>query len=134
METPTLLHRKFKFPKHCSIDEIVMRETNGIDEQDAALAADGRGERGSVMTELVRLSIVEVDGQKVQQPFLEMERFNSKTRALIMKAYEQLNDLPLEELSVFLAASEDATPGLQAVPKSEAEMADETATEATGTR
>jgi hypothetical protein len=116
-----LLHRLFKFPGKCSVDSVVVRETNGIDEQAAALAASTKGGQASVYTELVRQAIVEVNGQKIQQPYMELEQWNSKTRALLMKAYEQVNELPDEQLSVFLAASEDVTPGLAVVEKSDAE-------------
>lgn len=133
MEIP-LLHRRFKLPKGCSISSIVIRETNGIDEIEAAMSADNLGEKTSILSELVKLAIVEVDGEKVQQPFAELSHYNSKTRALIMRGYEQLNDLPPEELSVFLASSEDVTPGLKAVPKSQAEMAAEAASKETATR
>jgi hypothetical protein len=111
-----LLHRRFRFPGNCNCKELVMRETNGIDEQQAAIASDAAGVRSSIFQELIKLSIVEVDGQPVSQPFVALDTWNSKTRALIIKAYEQLNNLPDDELAAFLVASEDATPGLAAVP------------------
>lgn len=123
----TLIHRRFKFPKSCNVRELVLRETNGIDEQAAALAAEARAGRSSIYQELVRLSIVEVDGAKVIQPYAQLEQWNSRTRALVQEAYKQLNDLKEEELSVFLAASEDATPG-QIVAREEESPAEDAVT------
>ena len=64
----TMLHRKFPLGERCNCREIVIREVNGIDEQEAALRADMRGKRSSIYAELVRLAIVEVDGKRVEQP------------------------------------------------------------------
>jgi hypothetical protein len=116
-----LLHRKFRFPSSCNMQEAVIRETNGVDEQQAALAASLEGERGSLYSELIRLSIVEVDGEKVTQPFLAMDGFNSRTRAFLIRAYESLNDVKEEELAAFLGASEDVTLSLAEVPASKVE-------------
>ena len=110
-----LVHRKFTFPDGCNCTEITIRETTGIDEQEAALAVETRGARSTVYAELVRLSVVEVDGQKVTQPFLEAEKWNSRTRTLVMKAYETVNRLEDEEIAAFIAASQDVTPGLAVV-------------------
>lgn len=118
-----LLHRKFRFPDKCNLREAVMRETNGVDEQQAALAYEAIGSTTSIFQELIRLSIVEVDGEKTIQPLNDMTNWNSRTRQLITRAYEQLNDLQDEEIAVFLAASVDATPGL-AMVKEEVEGED----------
>ena len=56
--------------------------------------------------ELVRLAIVTVDGEKVAQPFRDIDKWNSRTRALLMKAFEQMNELPDEQVASFLAMSE----------------------------
>lgn len=120
-----LTHKRFTFPDKCDVRSVVMRETNGHDEQRAAMQADAQPGRSSVFQELVRLSIVSVDGQLVQQPFLDLDRWNSRTRALVIQAYENLNDLKDEEIAVFLAASEDATPGL-AQPEAVAKEDDDT--------
>jgi len=110
-----LIHRRFRFPDKCNLRSAVLRETNGIDEKQAALASDVGGPGTSIFQELIKLSIVEVDDEKAVQPLNAIEGWNSKTRALLVRAYEQLNDLQDEEIAVFLAASEDATPGLAVV-------------------
>lgn len=108
-----LLHRKFRLPERCNCSDVVIRETNGIDEQRAALMADSRGERTNVYNELIRLSIVEVDGTPVTQPFTALEQWNSRTRAFIRAQYEVLNDISDEEVAVSKASGEDVTPAYQ---------------------
>lgn len=116
-----LVHRRHKFPERCNADEIVMRETTGIDEQLASLRAEASGDRSSIYQELVRISIVEVDGKKVQQPFTVLESWNSRTRGYVQKLYEHLNDMPEKEVKSFLGAGEDATPGVSAPLQKEQE-------------
>lgn len=105
-----LRHRKFTLPEGCNCSEVVIRETDGIDEQDAAMRAESRGPRGTIFGELVRASVVSVDGKKVDQPFMEMERWNSRTRKLVLQGYQELNDTKDEEDAVFLATAEDVDP------------------------
>lgn len=114
----TLVHKTFKFPAGCNAESITMRETSGIDEQAAAMEADARGERTTIYQELVRLSIVEVDGKKVQQPFMELNGWNSKTRHLINTAYQAMNDLREDDVKVFLKSA-DAQPDVGAKEASE---------------
>lgn len=116
----TMLHRKFPLGERCNCREIVIREVNGIDEQEAALRADMRGKRSSIYAELVRLAIVEVDGKRVEQPFLEIEQWNMVTRTLVRSAFDSINDLEAAELETFLAASVDVTPTTNAVTRKEA--------------
>jgi len=108
MSSP-LIHRQFKLPSGCSCSSFVIRETTGVDEQQAAFRADAREGRTTVYAELVRLSIVKVNGEKVSQPFMELENWNSKTRALLRRAYDSINDLSEEEVEVFLQAGEEVT-------------------------
>ncbi len=120
----TLVHRRWNFPAHCDAKSIVMRETNGIDEQNAALQADVRGKRSSIYQELVRLSIVKVDDADVIQPFAQLEGWSSRTRALVNKAYEDLNDLEDDEVATFLAMGADPETGELAHPPPEDEQED----------
>ena len=115
-----LVHRKFVFPSRCNARDIVLRETNGVDEQRAALQADARGERTSIYQELVRLSIVEVDGEPATQPFLALEQWNSRTRALVQNAYQELNDLQDEEVAAFLSTGKEAT--VESAPPKESQQ------------
>lgn len=101
-----LVHKRYKLPERCNVAEVLMRETNGIDEQRAAMQADARGDRSSVYLELIRLSIVEVDGMPVAQPYNAMEEWTSRTRAFIRAFYEDLNDVQTEEVAASRAAGE----------------------------
>jgi len=104
---------------------MVMRETNGIDEQRAAMQADAKGERSSIYQELVRLSIVSVDGEKITQPYEALDGWNSKSRSLVMEAYGALNNLEPEEVGSFLGSAEDATPGNSVARTESTESSDE---------
>jgi hypothetical protein len=105
-----LLHRKFRFGPGHDIEELVMRQTDGIDERDAAKMVDARPEETGIYAELVRLAIVSVDGQIVDQPFMPVDRWSTKTRNLVMDAYNALNENDEAEKAAFLAASEDVAP------------------------
>ena len=82
-----LLHRTYKLPQGCNCKTITVRETNGIDEQNAAIAADAK--KTGTYVELIRISIAEVDGAPVQQPFVALESWTSKTRKAVMKFFEK---------------------------------------------
>jgi hypothetical protein len=120
-----LLHWEFPLPEGCNCRTIVMRETDGLDEEEAAIFSDAHG--GSLAKHLIRLSIVAVDGNRVQQPFTSLDKWTSKTRSLVMAAYEKLNDLPDKEVAVFLGASRPVTAALAPIPQeAEEEEAPET--------
>jgi hypothetical protein len=108
-----LLHRKFKFEEGHDIEEIVVRQTDGYDEKDAAKMVDARPTETGIYSELVRLSIVSVDGELVDQPFMAIDRWSTKTRDLVMTAYNELNENDEAAKAVFLAASEDVAPLVQ---------------------
>lgn len=113
-----LRKKQFEFPASCSIREIVIRETNGHDEERAAAYAEAKGGKSSTYAELIRTSIISVDGEKVTQPFSAMDEWNSKTRALVIKAFQQLNDLPEKEIADFLEGSKEVTEG-ESAPRAE---------------
>lgn len=105
-----LLHKKFTFPDGCSCKEIVMRETNGLDEQRAARLVDVRGGVTGVAGELVRQSVVMVDGEKVIQPYMKFDEWNTKTRNLVMECYEDLNGIPGEDIAALKEAGTELSP------------------------
>lgn len=105
-----LLHREIPAPRGCGFEKIVIRETNGIDEQHAAMQADSQGAGTNIYQELVRRSIVSVDGEKVTHPFLEMTRWNSKARDFVRRAYEDLNQLKEEEMQTSFLSARDVDP------------------------
>lgn len=104
-----LLHRRFRFGENHDVTELVIRQTDGYDERDAAKMIDTNPET-SMYAELVRLAIVEVNGDRVEQPFMDIDRWSTKTRSLVMDAYNALNENDEAEKAAFLAASEDVAP------------------------
>jgi len=105
------MRRRFTLPARCDVASFVIREVNGHDEQHAALQVEARGEaRTSHYNELIRLSLVEVDGEAVTQPFLAMEEWNTRTRSLLLRGYDKVNGLEDEEVAVFLTGAEVVEP------------------------
>lgn len=106
----------FKMPKPITvsdgtvIESFSMRETTGHDEEVAANAAKARG--GSVTTyeECLRLSLVEVNGEKVAQPYLAFDRWTSKARLFVLAAYRQVNGVEEDSLAGFLAGASEVLP------------------------
>lgn len=106
MDTSKLVHRKFVVkPGKYNFSELVMRETCGMDEQQAARTAEKSNNAMAMATEMVRLSIVAVDGEQVVQPFFTFDTWSTKTRQFVLKAYEMLNSIDDSELLDFQQAS-----------------------------
>ncbi len=97
---------KFKMPKGCSVREIVVRETTGKDEGEAVALAKQKGEKGSFLDEMVKRSIMSVDGSPVSQPFTDLEEWSSKTRSYALKAYLKVNGTDDNESEDFLQSAE----------------------------
>lgn len=107
---------KFKLDgkKYVNIKSFTIRETNGEDEDRAAMLAKAKGGAASMMEELVRLSIVEVDGEAVNAepgvPYAAFDKWNSKTRTFVLNAYKRLNSLSeADDAENFLASGEVGT-------------------------
>lgn len=105
-----LLHRKFVFGNGHDIESIVIRRTNGYDERDAAKMADAKQAESTMFNELVRVAIAAVDDKPVVQPFMEWDGWSTKTRELVMTAYNSMCENSEAEKAAFLAASEDVAP------------------------
>lgn len=106
-----LIHKRFVFPKGCSVKEMVIREIDGKDELQAARFASAKvGSADSlsaaVMDENLRVSVVSVDGKKVQQPYMGMDSWSTKTRRLLVEAWATLNSVEDEAVADFLSSSE----------------------------
>lgn len=99
----------FKFPAKCNIRSITIRETDGADETKAAEAKEALGKAGSFMEELIKLSIVAVDDEPVKAPFGEMEKWNSRTRSLVMAAFKSVNGFLEQEAADFLSSAAPST-------------------------
>lgn len=103
---------KFNKPrKPMSVGSFVMREVNGKDEEQAALIAKAKGGAASMYEELIRLSLVEVDGQPVNNepgvPYAGFDTWNTRTRTFVQNAFRALNGIDeKEELSDFLESGE----------------------------
>lgn len=96
----------FRMPRGCTVGTIHLRETTGKDEQRAVLLAKQKGDKGSFLDEMVKLSIVRVDDEPVEQPFTEIEDWSSKTRAYALKAYLKINGTDEDESEDFLSSAE----------------------------
>lgn len=104
---PKILHMRFTLEgrKNVSIKSFVIRETNGDDEENAAIAAKAKGGAATVFEELVRLSITYVDDVKVDPPLQEYDGWNSRTRAFVLAAFKSINSITDDkEVTDFLAA------------------------------
>lgn len=109
-----LVHREFKLPKGYSVESFVIREIDGHDEKEAArlVAALGTADDLSmaVYEGNLRVSIVDVNGEAVEQPYMELSKWSTKTRKMLMVAWNELNGVPDEELAAFLGAAVPAEP------------------------
>jgi hypothetical protein len=102
--------KKFRFDlsarKGCSIQSFTLKETTGLDEENAALAAKAKGGAATVFEELVRLSLVMVNDQPVEPPFGEYDVWNSRTRAFVLQAYRSINGVDEKEVADFLSGGQ----------------------------
>lgn len=104
--------QQFRFDlkgRKCSIESFVVRETTGVDEENAALAAKAKGGQHTVFEELVRLSITHVNDIKAEPPLLEYDSWNSRTRAFVLQAFKSINGIEDKEVSDFLGAGRPHT-------------------------
>jgi hypothetical protein len=107
--------KKFKLGKGCNVSSIALRETCGKDEEQAARAADAKGNRPGAMTEeLLRLSIVEVDEKRTEYPYLGLAKWNTKTRNTVLTYFQSMNAVDDEETTRFLEEAEDCGEWMQA--------------------
>jgi len=99
-----LITRTYRLPPRCNIESVTVRETNGIDEQEAALAAEAKGT--TIYSELVLLSIIEIDGDTVPgKGAAPMQQWNTRTRAAVRMIFDRLNDVSQAEMDpLFLEA------------------------------
>lgn len=100
----------------CRIDDgsalksFTLRETDGKDEEYAAQRAKAKGGDATTTEELIRVSIVAVNGSPVQQPYEALGKWNSRARGLLVAAWRNLNTISDKEESDFLAGAEDLAP------------------------
>lgn len=113
-----LLRITFPMPKRCDgITSIEVRECNGIDEQQASLAAEGSPTTAYI--EMVRLSITAINGKSVVPPgSAPVEQWKSRTRKAALFFFDRMNDCADEELGP-LAMKAEIDAGIEAVAESE---------------
>jgi hypothetical protein len=98
---------RFDLPDGCSVSSVKIKETTGRDEALAGAQAKARG--GFYIDELTRLAIIEVDGLAVKQPFLGYDDWTTRTRALVTAAFNSINNVEAEEVTLFLKAATAAS-------------------------
>lgn len=85
-----------------TIKTFTVRETDGKDEDLAAMRAKSVGGSATVLEELIKRSITEVDGKPVNTeegvPFAAWDTWNSATRSFVTQAYQALNAIVKEDL------------------------------------
>ena len=91
--------------------EFHMREVDGRDEEVAANTAKMKGGAASSSEEMIRLAIVAVNGEPVQQPYLKFDIWNQRARAFALKAFNDLNGFTQDESDLFLGTAEEDEPG-----------------------
>lgn len=104
------------FPKGCYIiakdgsrgaklERAAFRETDGRDEERAAVAAKAKGGAATALEELVALSLVEVNEEPVNagKPYGEFPNWNSRARQFAVAVWNKVNGASKEELDGFLA-------------------------------
>lgn len=112
MKKPHLLHKRFELPKGCSVKSFVMREIDGQDERDAGRWIAARGTNiddpsVAIMEEQLRISIVGVNDQSVEQPYTGLDKWSTKTRRYLIQAWTLLNGIDDEDLADFIGAATD---------------------------
>ena len=107
--------RSLTFPAPKGIREfetITIREVDGDDEIKAAMLADEhkkqRGGEWSPLIELIRMSVVEINGKKVSY-FDAFDSWRSKARNAVTRFYNELNGLDEEDLKACVAKATGAT-------------------------
>jgi hypothetical protein len=89
-----------------TLTSFTLRETNGKDEEYAAERA--KAMKTSMTEELIRVSIVAVNGERVAQPYLALGLWNSKARTRLARAFQEINSASDKEDEDFDKA--DAAP------------------------
>lgn len=89
------------------ITSFKMRETDGRDEENAANTAKAKGGSMTALEEQIRLSLVEVNGAKVNDgvPYLAYDSWNSRVRQFAFEAYKSINAAKADEVAGFLAGA-----------------------------
>jgi hypothetical protein len=114
-----LLTKRFRLPPGLQVREVVVRELVAADELTAALWTESNapadmletpaGQIHAEQRELVRISLVEVDGEEVNVdgvPFMAMDKWSLRTFRAVRTFFNDVNTLDDRELRKSLAAAE----------------------------
>ena len=105
---------RYELPKGHSCLSFTMRELTGRDEIEAgrlALATASEADRDNAVMlnfaeqrEMMRLSLVEVDGEPVgiDTPFMDMDDWSMKTMVFVRKAFNEMNRVDGDDLKNFV--------------------------------
>jgi hypothetical protein len=104
-----------KFPPRCymkdrdgervKLESMVIRETDGDDEERAANQAKAKGGSATPVEELIQLSLVEINGEPANagKPYQDFARWNTRARGFAQAAWSKINSADKEEVEGFLA-------------------------------
>jgi len=104
-----MIRKRFTLPDGCTVAEFVVRELVAKDEVKAAQLADASGGADSdLQREMLRLSICEVDGVKVNEasPYFDMDQWSLRTLRYLQQAWLDLNGVGDSDLKNFEASAE----------------------------
>lgn len=89
-----------------AVTSIVVRETDGRDEEVAAKKAEADG--GNLLEHLVQLAMVSVNDEpvNVSKPWAGLAHWNSRARQFAVRAYNSLNAVTKEEVDDFLSKAQ----------------------------
>ncbi len=93
-------------PRRYSIGSVSIRQTFGPDEQVAAKFAEAKaGGTDMIAEELMRASIVKVDGELVSVPFTDFDSWNLLTRKFVWTEWSKVNGIGVEEITNYAATA-----------------------------
>ena len=94
-------------PSKTPILSFGVRETCGVDSGVASQMVAARGDSPSqAIDELIRISIVEVNGQPVTQPYSQYDRWSARAQHFVFLAWRSLNATDKKEEEDFLKSGE----------------------------
>lgn len=96
----------YPLPPKCAIETVTIRETFGIDEDEAMIEAEMSG--ADVRDELISLSIVAVNGKECPPGTGGFERWPSKTRSVVKKLFNRINNFTGPEVYKLIEEAEES--------------------------